>query len=68
MSEPVGETLCRLYLELANVVPPACRSARELKMLRTIGMLRAALRNIAAIGEPRTAEFAARTLAEAGEE
>jgi len=27
------ETLCKLYLELANVVPDNCRSARELKLL-----------------------------------
>jgi hypothetical protein len=69
MTEPAHqmEILCRLYLELANVVPAACRSSRELKMLRTTGMLRAALRNIAAIGDPRTAEFAARTLTEVDE-
>jgi hypothetical protein len=26
------EILCKLYLELANVVPPDCKSARELKL------------------------------------
>ena len=27
------EILCKLYLELANVVPDNCRSLRELKLL-----------------------------------
>ena len=26
------ETLCKIYLELANIVPATCVSARELKM------------------------------------
>ena len=37
------ETLCKLYLELANVVPNDCVSSRELRLLRRIEKLRAAL-------------------------
>jgi hypothetical protein len=40
------ETLCKLYLELANVVPKGCISSRELKLLSRIKKLRLALGNI----------------------
>ena len=66
MSEPARDmdVLCRLYLELANVVPADCVSSRELKLGRTIGKFGVALRMIAAGGGDPPSEFAARILAE----
>lgn len=31
------ETLCKLYLELANIVPEDCISAREIKLRDDLG-------------------------------
>ena len=52
---PAMETLCKLYLELANVVPADCISSREKTMQKHIDTYGIALMMIAeGCADPRT--------------
>lgn len=59
------ETLCKLYLELANVVPPECVSSREIALKKQVDTYGVGLLMIAN-GCANPSVFAHDTLRKAG--